>query len=94
MTGDVILFVVLIVVQLLGRVHLFVTLWTAGMLRYVSFMPTLLGGVFFLSKILNFVKKAFPASIEMIIWLSFFNLLMWCVTLVYLPIPKFLASLG
>ena len=44
-TGDEILFVVLTVVQLLGRVHLFVTLWTAGMLRYVSFMPTLLRGV-------------------------------------------------
>ena len=34
------------------------------------------------------LSKAFPASIEMIIWFLFFNLLMWCITLIDLHIVK------
>ena len=72
-----ILFVVLIVVQLLGRVHLFVTLWTAGMLRYVSFMPTLLRGVFFFNqKYWILSKKPF---LHLLRWsYGFHSLICWC----------------
>ena len=34
------------------------------------------------------MSKAFSVSIEIIIWLLFFNLLMWCITLIYLQILK------
>ena len=34
------------------------------------------------------LSKPFSASIENIIWDLFFNLLMWCVTLIYLHISK------
>ena len=34
------------------------------------------------------MSKAFSASIEIIIWLLFFNLLMWCITLIDLQILK------
>jgi len=34
------------------------------------------------------LSKAFSASIEIIIWLLFFNLLMWCITLIDLRILK------
>ena len=56
------------------------------MLRYVSCMRTccrvfIINGCWILS-------KAFSASIKMIIWFLFFNLLMWCITLVDLQILK------
>ena len=34
------------------------------------------------------MSKAFSASIEIIIWFVFFNLLMWCITLIDLQILK------
>ena len=37
--------------------------------------------------VLSFVK-VFSASIEMIMWFLFFNLLMWCITLIDLQILK------
>ena len=37
--------------------------------------------------VLNF-EKSLCASIEMITWFSFFSLLMWCITLIDLKIPK------
>ena len=40
------------------------------------------------------LSKAFSASIEIIIWFLFFNLLMWCITLIDLWILKNPASLG
>ena len=50
--------------------------------------------VFFYHKwMLNFIKD-FPASIEMIIWFLFFNLLMWFITLIHLWIMNIFASLG
>ena len=94
MTGDLTLSVVVTAAQVLSCVHVFVTPWTAGMLRCVSFMPTLLRGFFLIINIEFCQKKAFSTSIEMIIWLLFFNLLMWYTTLIYLHILKFLASLG
>ena len=56
------------------------------MLRYVPSIPAfwrvfIINGCWILS-------KAFSASIEMIIWLLFFNLLMWCITLIDLWILK------
>ena len=44
--------------------------------------------------VLNFVKSFFSASIEMIIWFLFLNLLMWCITLVDLCILKNLCIPG
>ena len=40
-----------------------------------------LSGEFYHKWVLNFVKS-FSASIEMIIWFSYFNLLIWCITLI------------
>ena len=40
------------------------------------------------------ISKAFSAPIEIIIWLLFFNLLMWCIALIDLWILKNPASLG
>ena len=56
------------------------------MLRYVPYVPAfwrvfLINGCWILS-------KAFSTSIEIIIWVLFFNLLMWCVTLIDLQILK------
>jgi len=34
------------------------------------------------------LSKAFSASLEIIIWFLFFNLLMWCITLIDLRILK------
>ena len=62
------------------------------MLRYVPSIPAF-WRVFYHKWMLNFVK-AFPSSIKIIIWLLFFNLLMWCITLIDLRILKNLASLG
>ena len=50
------------------------------MLRYVLYIPAfwrvfIINGCWILS-------KAFSASIEIIIWFLFFNLLMWCITLI------------
>ena len=56
------------------------------MLRYVPSIPAfwrvfIINGCWILS-------KAFSASIEIIIWFLFFNLLMWCITLIDLRILK------
>ena len=51
-----------------------------------SFYSFFLEG-FYHTWMLNFVK-AFSASIEIIIWFLFFNLLMWCITLIDLWILK------
>ena len=56
------------------------------MLRYVLSVPAfwrvfIINGCWILS-------KAFSASIEIIIWFLFFNLLMWCITLIDLQILK------
>ena len=56
------------------------------MLRYVPYIPAfwrvfVINGCWILS-------KAFSASIEIIIWFLFFNLLMWCITLIDLWILK------
>ena len=51
-----------------------------NMLRYVPFISA-----FWRVFIINgyqILSKAFSASIEIIIWLLFFNLLMWCITLI------------
>src|SRR5574341_2060176 len=56
------------------------------MLRYVPSIPAF-WRVFYHKWILNF-EKAFSASIEIIIWFLFFNLLMWCITLIDLRILK------
>ena len=48
------------------------------MLRYVPSIPTLLN---FYPNGCLILSKAFSASIEMIMWFLFFNLLMWCITL-------------
>jgi len=56
------------------------------MLRYVPSIPA-----FWRVLIINgcwILSKAFSASIEIIIWLLFFNLLMWCITLIDLWILK------
>ena len=37
---------------------------------------------------LNFVKSFFCISIEMMVWFIFFNLLIWCITLIDLRILK------
>jgi len=56
------------------------------MLRYVPSIPA-----FWRVLIINgcwILSKAFSASIEIIIWFLFFNLLLWCITLVDLQILK------
>ena len=56
------------------------------MLRYVSYML-----IFLRVLIINswwIFSKAFSASIEIIIWFVFFNLLIWCITLFGLGILK------
>ena len=56
------------------------------MLRYVPSVPA-----FWRVFIMNerwILSKAFSASIEIIIWFLFFNLLMWCITLIDLQILK------
>jgi len=50
------------------------------MLRYVPSMPAF-WRVFIINSCWN-LSKAFSASIEIITWLLFFNLLMWCITLI------------
>ena len=52
-----------------------------------SFYSCFLEG-FYHRWILNFVKGFLSASIEVIIWFLFFNLLMWCITLIDLQILK------
>ena len=56
------------------------------MLRYVPSSPAF-WRVFYHKWMLNF-SKAFFASIEITIWFLFFNLLMWCITLIDLRILK------
>ena len=56
------------------------------MLRKVPSMPTF-WRVFFINRCL-ILWKAFSASIEMIIWFFYLNLLIWCVTFVDLHILK------
>ena len=66
----------------------------SNMLRYVPSMLTFWGVFFFL--IINgfwILIKVFSASIQVIIWFLFFNLLTWCITLIF-RWQKFLASLG
>ena len=56
------------------------------MLRHVPSIPA-----FWRVFILNacwILSKAFSVSIEIIIWIFFFNLLMWCITLIDLWILK------
>ena len=52
------------------------------MLRCVLSVPTLLRVFFFIINGCWILSKAFSASIEMIIWFLFFNLLMWCIILI------------
>ena len=59
-----------------------------NMLKYVPSMPDL-WRVFII-----ILSKAFSASIEIIIWLLFFNLLMWYITLINLQILKNLCIPG
>ena len=47
-----------------------------------------LSGEFFIINVCWIVSKAFSAPIEMIIWFLFFNLLIWCITLIDLHILK------
>ena len=56
------------------------------MLRYVPSMPTFCR-VFIINGC-QILSKAFSASIEMIIWFLFFNLLMWCIILIDLQMLK------
>ena len=56
------------------------------MLRYVSSIPAFYK--FFIINACWILSKAFSASIEIIIWLSSFNFLMWCITLIDLWILK------
>ena len=59
------------------------------MLRYIPSMPAFWRVFYFF--IINgcwILSKAFSASIEIIIWFLFFNLLMWCITLIDLWILK------
>ena len=56
------------------------------MLRCVLSMPAF-QRIFYHKWMLTFVK-GFPASIEIILWFLFFNLLMWCITLFDLQILK------
>ena len=54
------------------------------MLRFVPSIPAF-WRFFFFFFIINgcwILSKAFSTSIEIVIWLLFFNLLMWCVTLI------------
>ena len=44
------------------------------------FLLFLLSGEFFIINGCWILSKAFSASIEIIIWFLFFNLLMWCIT--------------
>src|SRR5574337_1206672 len=52
------------------------------------FLLFLLSGEVFIINGCCILSKAFSASIEIIIWLLFFNLLMWCITLIDLQILK------
>ena len=56
------------------------------MLRYVPSIPAFLR-VFIINGCC-ILSKAFSASIEITIWFLFFNLLMWCITLIDLQIVK------
>jgi len=56
------------------------------MLRYVPSIPAF-WGVFIINGCW-ILSKAFSASIEIIIWFLFFNLLMWCITLIDLQVLK------
>ena len=56
------------------------------MLRYILYMPAS-WRVFIINQCW-IMSKAFPASIEIIIWFLFFNSLMWCITLIDLLILK------
>ena len=56
------------------------------MLRQVPSLPTF-WRAFIINGCWN-LSKAFFASIEMIIWFSFFNLLIWCITSIDLHILK------
>ena len=58
------------------------------MLRYVPSIPIFQRVLFLNHKLmLNFVKSI-SSSIEIIIWFLFFTLLMWCITLIDLPVLK------
>ena len=52
------------------------------------FLLFLLSGEFFIINGCWILSKAFSASIEIIIWFLFFNLLMWWITLIDLQILK------
>ena len=58
------------------------------MLRYVPSIPAFWRVFFFIINGCRILSKAFYASIEIIIWLLSFNLLMWCITLIDLRIFK------
>ena len=51
-------------------------------LRYILSMPTLWRVFLKNHKWVLILSKAFSASTEMIIWFIFFNLLIWCITLI------------
>ena len=56
-------------------------------LSYIAFIMLRFWRVFIINECW-ILSKAFSASIEIIIWLLFFNLLMWCITLIDLQILK------
>ena len=58
------------------------------LLCWGMFLLCLLSGWFFITNGCWILSKAFPASIEIIIWFLSFNLLMWCITLIGLWILK------
>ena len=62
------------------------------MLRYVPYIPAF-WRVFVINRC-GVLSKTFSVSIEIIIWILFFYLLMWCKALIDLWISKNPASLG
>ena len=62
-------------------------LWYMAFILLCSLYPYFLGS-FYHKWVFNFVKSFFLLSTEMIIWLSFFTLLIWYITLIALCILK------
>ena len=59
-----------------------------ALLCWGMFLLFLLSGGFFIINGCWILSKAFSASIEIMIWVLSFNLLMWCITLIYLWILR------
>ena len=64
------------------------------LLCWGMFLLCLLSEWFFIINGCWILSKAFSVSIEIIIWLLFFNVLMWCITLIDLQILKNLCIPG